>query len=93
VEEAADPHADRYRYFKSLFGVDLHEAAAIRCGLAEHADGDLHVTAAGLDLHERHLRHLPDTAANYWHDQAHVTDAVTEINRRYDQATTDTTTP
>ncbi|MFJ4094159.1 hypothetical protein ACIPYS_21475 [Kitasatospora sp. NPDC089913] len=93
VEEAADSRADRHRYFKSLFGVELHEAAAVRCGLAEHTDGGLHVTAAGLDLHERHLRHLRDMAANYWHHQAHVADAVTEINHIYDQAAADTATP
>ncbi|WP_411143118.1 hypothetical protein [Streptomyces sp. x-80] len=93
VEEAADPHVDRYRYFKSLFGTELHEAAAIHCGLVEHTDGGLRATAAGLDLYERHLRHLPHMAANYWHDQhPHVADAVTEINRTYDQATTDTPT-
>lgn len=93
VDAAADPRKDRYRYFKSLFGVELHEAAALRCGLVEHADGDLHVTAAGIDLYERHLCHLPDMAANYWHDQPHVTDAVTEINHAYDRATTDTDIP
>ncbi|MGI5484964.1 hypothetical protein [Streptomyces lavendofoliae] len=92
VEKTAEPRADRYRYFKSLFGTDLHEAAAIRCGLVEHANGDLRATPAGLDLYERHLRHLPDMAANYWHDQPHVADAVTEINRIYDQATTETPT-
>ena len=88
VEETVEPRADRYRYFKSLFGTDLHEAAAIRCGLVEHADGDLRPTPAGLDLYERHLRHLPNMAANYWHDQPHVVDAVAELNRTYDQATT-----
>ncbi|WP_331756137.1 hypothetical protein OH791_38920 (plasmid) [Streptomyces anulatus] len=92
VEEAAEPRADRYRYFKSLFGTELHEAAAIRCGLVERASGDVRATPAGLDLYERHLRHLPDMAANYWQDQPHVADAVTEINRTYDQATTETPT-
>ncbi|MGW5986077.1 hypothetical protein OG944_38360 (plasmid) [Streptomyces anulatus] len=92
VEEAAEPRADRYRYFKSLFGTELHEAAAIRCGLVERASGDLRATPPGLDLYERHLRHLPDMAANYWHDQPHVADAVKEINRTYDQATTETPT-
>ncbi|MCX4554334.1 MULTISPECIES: hypothetical protein [unclassified Streptomyces] len=58
----------------------------------EHTDGDLGATAAGLDLYERHLRHLPHTAANYWHDQPHVADAVAEINQTYDQATIDTPT-
>ncbi len=86
VEEATDPPTDRYRYFKSLFGTGLHEAAAVQCGLAEHADGDLRATPAGLDLYERHLRHLPDMAANYWHEQPHVADAVTEIKRIYDRA-------
>lgn len=89
VEATLESHADRYRYFKSLFGTDLHEAAAIRCGLVEHAEGDLRPTPAGLDLYERRLRHLPDMAANYWHDQPHVADAVTEINRTYDRATTE----
>lgn len=92
VEEAAEPRADRYRYFKSLFGTELHEAAAIRCGLVERASGDLRATPAGLDLYERHLRHLPDMAANYWSDQPHVADAVTEINRTYDQAAMETPT-
>ncbi|MFG3134535.1 hypothetical protein ACGFZU_43540 [Streptomyces tendae] len=92
VEEAAEPRADRYRYFKSLFGTELHEAAAIRCGLVEHANGDLRATSTGLDLYERHLRHLPDLAANYWHDQPHVADAVTELNYIYDQAETETPT-
>ncbi|WP_404950908.1 hypothetical protein HFP69_35865 [Streptomyces sp. ARC12] len=55
----------------------------------ERASGDLRATPAGLDLYERHLRHLPD---NYWHDQPHVADAVTEINRTYGQATTETPT-
>ncbi|MEU4175169.1 hypothetical protein [Streptomyces sp. NPDC026589] len=58
----------------------------------ERASGDLRATPAGLDFYERHLRHLPGIAANYWYDQPHVADAVTEINRTYDQATTETLT-
>ncbi|MFD7161365.1 hypothetical protein ACFV9C_42735 [Kribbella sp. NPDC059898] len=62
AEEAASPDADRYRYFKSLLGSELHEAAAIRCGLVEH-HGDLRITLAGLAFYQRCLRHLPTTAA------------------------------
>ncbi|MFI1189176.1 hypothetical protein [Streptomyces californicus] len=90
AEEATEPRTDRYRYFKSLLGAELHETAAIRCGLTEHTDGDLRATADGLDLYEPHLRHLPDMAANYWHDQPHAVTAVTEINHIYDRAATDT---
>ncbi|MFF0190871.1 hypothetical protein [Streptomyces sp. NPDC005244] len=89
VEEARDPlHTDRYRYLKSLFGADLHEAAALRCGLVEQSDGDLRATATGADLYERHLRWLPNTPANYWHEKPnpHLTEAVAEIERLYDQA-------
>ncbi|MFD6826465.1 hypothetical protein ACFWC5_39960 [Streptomyces sp. NPDC060085] len=93
VEEARDPlHTDRYRYLKSLFGADLHEAA-VRCGLVEQSDRDLRATATGADLYERHLRWLPNTAANYWHEKPnpHLTEAIAEIERLYDQAT-DTST-
>ncbi|MFI0742825.1 hypothetical protein ACH4PU_32790 [Streptomyces sp. NPDC021100] len=88
IEEANDPHADRYRYFKSLFGIPLHEAAAIRCGLLEPEDRDPRVTAAGLDLYDRHLRYLPDMAANYWpgHSNPHITEAIAEVEHLYDQA-------